>query len=673
MCGIAGIVNLECPTAIEENLLRKMAARLRHRGPDEAGIYLDPQVGLVHTRLSIIGLDGGTQPLANEDETLWIVYNGEAFNYPELREELQRQGHRFATATDTEVILHLYEQYGAACLERINGQFALAIWDARRQELFLARDRMGIRPLYYTRAGGQLVFASEIKALLLHPEVSRELDLQALSQVFTFWTRLSPRTLFRQIRELPPGHFLTLGGGRLVEQRWWNLPWHPPAGEWPGSQAEAREELAALLADAVRLRLRADVPVGSYLSGGFDSSLLSSLAADQVEGLRTFSLGFAEAAFDESSYQQEMVRHLGTWHHHLTVQSDEIRRRLPEVIWHCETPLLRTAPVPLFLLSQRVQESGLKVVLTGEGADEVFAGYNIFKEAKVRRYCSGQPASRRRPRLLERLYPYVFADPGRQRYFLQKYFALTPDQAADPCFSHRLRWENGLRHHQFFSREVTAALAGCDPLAEMSGRLPANFPDRDDLARAQWLEMSIFLADYLLSSQGDRVAMAHSLELRHPFLDFRVIDFAARLPPRWKMPGLKEKFFLKKSFDHRLPPRICRRPKQPYRAPIQEIFAASGEKNLVDYLLSEEQLRHAGLFDPQRVSALLTRLRHSRPEQASEGQNMAITGIATAQLLHHQFVAGAWLEDLPPARVDRLIRRPQRWHGREPGDFRFAR
>ncbi len=328
MCGIAGILNLENASPVAEDLLLRMVSILRHRGPDESGIYLEPQIGLGQARLSIIGLDGGTQPIGNEDGSLWIVYNGEAFNYLELREELRRRGHRFATETDTEVVLHLYEEWGPRCLERINGQFALAIWDADKRELFLARDRVGIRPLYFTRAGGCLLFASEIKALFLHPEVRREIDLQSLAQVFTFWTTLTPRTVFRGVQEVPPGHYLRIRDGRLTEKAWWQLPYSPPAERRPGTLPEAREELAALLADSVRLRLRADVPVGAYLSGGLDSSILSTLAADALgeNGLRTFSLRFAESAFDETPFQQEMVRFLGTDHRELQVAGADLGR-----------------------------------------------------------------------------------------------------------------------------------------------------------------------------------------------------------------------------------------------------------------------------------------------------------------------------------------------------------
>ena len=366
-----------------------MMSIIRHRGPDEAGIYLDDHIGLGHVRLSIIGIEGGGQPIANEDGSLWIIYNGEAFNYVELKPELLQKGHRFTTDTDTEVLLHLYEEYGPACLEKINGQFALAIWDNRKKELFLARDRMGIRPLFYTCIGNRLLFASEIKALFTHPEVPRTIDAEALHQVFTFWTTIGGSTIFEGIHELPPGHYMTVKDGRITRQAFWTLPYYAPEDRWQGSFPEACEALHDLLLDAVRIRLRADVPVGAYLSGGLDSSTDRrpwSQAVSPAGGYAPSASPSSDAAYDESRYQQKMIAHLQTDHRRTLASNQGIRDHFADLIWHCEKPILRTAPVPLYLLSGLVRENQLKVVLTGEGADEVFGGYNIFKEAKIRQF-----------------------------------------------------------------------------------------------------------------------------------------------------------------------------------------------------------------------------------------------------------------------------------------------
>lgn len=652
MCGISGIFHIYEPGPLPKELLYGMIALQRHRGPDESGAYFDSRVALGHTRLAIIGLDGGTQPIGNEDGSLWIVYNGEAFNYIELRRDLERRGHRMTTATDTEVVLHLYEEFGPACLERINGQFALAIWDARKQELFLARDRMGVRPLYYARCGDRLLFASEIKALLLDPELPREFDPEALAQVFTFWTTLSPRTVFRGIRELPPGCSLTIRDGRFEERTWWRLP-NPAADDlWRGSFAEARDEVAELLKDAVRIRLRADVPVGSYLSGGLDSSILASLASDFIPpgGLRTFSMSFEESAFDETSFQEQMVRHLKTEHSQVLISSEAIRRHFAETLWHCERPLLRTAPVPLLLLSRLASRSGYKVVLTGEGADEVFGGYNIFKEAKIRAFWARRPESRLRPRLLERLYPYVFRNPSRGSHFLRHYFAVTGEDAHDPLLSHRVRWENGVRNLVFLADDVRSEI---DPTEALAPLLPRDFADRGVLERAQWLEMTIFLSDYLLSSQGDRVAMAGSLEVRHPFLDVRLVELAARLPPRWKIFALREKHILKEAFRHRLPTGIGNRSKQPYRAPVREVFFGDPPDPLLTHLLSDEALRTVGMFHSGRVERLIRKFSKGPTFVTSENEAMAITGILSTQVLHHRFLSQPlWPDEIrPPDRV----------------------
>ena len=659
MCGISGILNLNAssPPPSRERLIPMMAS-IRHRGPDETGIYLDDRIGLGHVRLSVIGIEDGGQPIGNEDGSLWIIYNGEAFNYIDLRDELRLKGHRFTTETDTEVLLHLYEEYGPACLEMINGQFALAIWDAHKKELLLARDRLGIRPLFYTCCNDQLIFASEIKALFTHPQVPRGINAEALCQVFTFWTTIGDGTLFENIYELPPGHFMTVKEDRVTRETFWDLPYYAPEDRWRGSFAEACEALHDLLLDAVRIRLRADVPVGAYLSGGLDSSLIAAIIARNFNNrLKTFSIGFEEDAFDERRYQQHMVNHLQTDHQQAVASNRRIRDHFADLIWHCEKTILRTAPVPLFLLSALVRENQFKVVLTGEGADEVFGGYNIFKEAKIRHFWARQPDSQIRPLLLQKLYPYIFKNPARTRAFLKAFFAVKSGDLEDPCFSHRIRWNNTRKTTSFFSEQVLEKLDGPPWRDQVLAELPPGFADRDLLPRAQHLEMQIFLSNYLLSSQGDRPAMAHSLEIRLPFLDYRVVDFAARMPPHWKINGLNEKYLLKKSFAGLIPDRVRNRPKQPYRAPIQEVFFDSSPMDYVNDLLAEDNLRKSGLFNPQRVARLLQKYRNGG--SGSEVQNMAVVGILSTQLLYHQFISSfPWQ---PPISLtpDRIVTAPE--------------
>jgi len=656
MCGIAGILN-PFPGATSEELLLKMISIQGHRGPDETGLYIDDMIGLGHSRLSIVGLSGGTQPLCNEDGSLWIVFNGEIFNHLELRAELLNRGHRFSTSTDTEVILHLFEEFGVACLQQLNGQFAFALWDSERKELTLARDRVGIRPLFITSCKGRLLFASEIKALFMDPEVQKSIDLKSLQQVFTFWAPVESRTIFQDVQQLPPGHYQVVRYGETPGKPipYWSLPCHESLTPWLGSREEAIEQIRFLLTDSVRLRLRADVPVGAYLSGGLDSSILTSIIAKKFNNrLKTFSLGFEEHEFDESIYQRLMSEELGTEHHQVTVRNEDIRDHFAKVIWHCESPLLRTGPVPLYKLAALVRDNGFKVVLTGEGADEVFGGYNIFKEAKVRDFWSRNPDSSLRPQLVRRLYPYLFDHSKQAPIFLQQFFSVSANDRYDPLFSHRKRWGTTGKCRLFFSREVLGELEGVDPSQQVMSLLPSSFMNMDALGKAQWLEMKIFLSNYLLSSQGDRVAMANSIELRLPYLDHRLIEFVARLPGHWKMPGLKEKQLLKAGWRGEIPESIIQRPKQPYRAPAAQAFSGGKSTDFRD-LVCLEQVKRVGVFDAAKVENLLTR-RASGGQAVSEVLNMALTGILSMQLLYEQFIGPAD-RYVVPVRPDKVVKR----------------
>ncbi|MFH0878729.1 MAG: asparagine synthase (glutamine-hydrolyzing), partial [Lentisphaerota bacterium] len=408
MCGIVGILNLKDHPPAEQGTLRQMLEMIRHRGPDGFGIYRGEHAALGSARLSIIDLSGGDQPIGNEDGSQWIVFNGEIFNYVELRPQLEAHGHRFSTNTDTEVILHLYEEYGHNCLNYLNGQFAIAIWDMRKQSLFLARDRFGVRPLFYTVHDGRLIFGSEIKAILAHPGMRAEIDPIALNQIFTFWSALSPRSVFRDIIEIPPGHYLQAQDGAFTLHPYWSLDLMPESSSERPPQ-DYLDELESLLIDATRIRLRADVPVGAYLSGGLDSSTTTAIIRKYTNArLDTFSISFTDSPeFDESQFQRQMANYLGTDHQVVECNHADIGRVFPDVVWHTETPVLRTSPAPMFLLSKLVNDCHFKVVVTGEGADEFLAGYDIFKEAQVRRFWARDPDSQRRPLLLRRLYPDI--------------------------------------------------------------------------------------------------------------------------------------------------------------------------------------------------------------------------------------------------------------------------
>ena len=637
MCGIAGMFNLSSNHQVAEKDMRQMLAMIRHRGPDEFGIYLDGPVGLGNARLSIIDLSGGQQPISNEDGTMWIVFNGEIFNYVELRPELEARGHRFTTTSDTEVLLHAYEEYGPKCLEKLNGQFAFAVWDARDRSLFLARDRLGVRPVFYAVRGGDLIFGSEIKALLADPRVRAEIDPAILDQVFTFWSPLSPRTVFRDILELPPGHYLQAREGKTTIKSYWELNFDPAKLHPAKSTDEYLEEFSALLVDAAKIRLRADVPVGAYLSGGLDSSTIASVIRNFTSNkLDTFSIAFSDVHFDESAFQRQMATFLGTQHQVVYATHADIARVFPEVIWHTEVPLMRTAPAPMFLLSKLVRDTGFKVVLTGEGADEFLAGYDIFKEAKIRRFWAREPDSKFRHVLLKRLYPDIADLSKNNTSFLAAFFRENLSEVDRPDYSHAVRWRNNRRACRFFSQEVKqAASQNLDQL--VAEQLHPGFKDWEPLARAQFLEIKIFLSQYLLSSQGDRMAMANAVEGRYPFLDYRMVDFCNRLPAKLKLRGLTEKYLLKKLGRKWLPKEIWQRPKRPYRAPIHRSFFNQAAPPYVREMLSPEKLKETGLFNPAAVNQLVQKAGQGNP--IGETDDMALVGILSTQLVHQHFVS----------------------------------
>ncbi len=635
MCGIAGIINLSEPGKISLYNISRMASYLKHRGPNEAGIYIDDWMAIAQTRLSIIDLNDGTQPIHNEDNSLWIVFNGEIYNYIELRRELIANGHRFRTFSDTEVVLHLYEDEKENCVKKLNGQFAFAIWDNIKKEIFIARDRVGKKPLYYFYNGKELYFASEIKAILSNRKIHPEFSYTALSQIFTFWTTLPGETIFKNIKELPAGSYLKLEKKKVAITRYWDFDFAVDNELVNYNSNDIAYFLKELLIDSIDIRLRADVPVGCYLSGGLDSSGITSLVNKYFNNeLQTFGIRFEEKSFDEGEFQNEMISNLKVDHSEVYATNEMIGKFLPEVIWHCEIPLLRLSPIPLFLLSELVNQKGLRVVLTGEGADEVFGGYNIFKETMIRYFWSKFPDSKMRPNLLEKLYPYIFKN-ERNKANLKEFFKYGIDKPDDPFFSHIVRWNNTSRLKRFFSEDSIGKNEGYDPYLALKEILPEKFYKWDALTKAQYLEMKIFLSNYLLSSQGDRVAMAHSLEIRMPYLDFRIIEFMSKVPSYLKIVGLNEKSILKKIFKDILPKTIIKRPKHPYRAPIKNSLL-NNNLEYVDEYLSERKISEFNLFNPSMVTKLKEKL--TKIEDASEFDSMALVGILTTQILYDKFI-----------------------------------
>lgn len=651
MCGISGSYSRRGRSA-DRDFLLAMAGELLHRGPDGVGVYLDGRFGMANTRLAIVDLADGEQPLCDERRRYWAMQNGEIYNYVELRTELEALGHEFATRSDTEVVAHAYEEWGVGCLERFNGDFAIAVWDRERSEVLLARDRFGVRPLFLAEYDGDVCFASEAKAVLRHPSARRELDPVGIVDTFTAWTTLADRTAFAGIRELPPAHYVVVGprgAGPVV--RWWDVDFTPVAAR----EDELVEAVEDLLVDSVRLRLRADVQVGAYLSGGLDSSAIAAIARRQVgaAGLAAFGVGFSDSRYDESAAQDAIAAELGVELQRAQVDSSAIAGAFPATVELAEKPLLRTAGAPLLCLSRAVRDAGLKVVLTGEGADELFAGYDLFREDKIRRFWARDPGSALRPLLLRRLNRWLATDPSKAGAFLTSFYARDLLDVDDPLYSHRLRFANTARSLKVLDRGLLDAAARQTDFGErLVALLPPAFHGFSPLARAQYLEIATFFEGYLLHSQGDRMLMGHSIEGRFPYLDYRLAELVARLPDSLRLRGLREKHALRRAVAPYLPCELRSRPKVPYRAPIQHVFFPAGGDGELQTFLEPSRIADAGLLDADTVARLVAKFR--RPKAAvSETDEMALAGATSLMILHDRFVARPSLA--APLEPNRLV------------------
>lgn len=635
-------------------MLGRMAAAIRHRGPDGYGFSTGPHVGLAHVRLSIVDLAGGGQPLANEDGGVVVTYNGEVYNYPELTTELTARGHRFRTVSDTEVLVHGWEEWREGLLPRLNGQFAFALHDRRTREVILVRDRFGVRPLYYAVSGEDLVFASEAKAIFASGLVAPEPDPEGLDEVFTCWGALPPRTAFRGVRQLPPGHLAIWRDGRLDVRSWYALDYPEGREESP----EALRTLDELMRSGVALRLRADVPVGGYLSGGLDSSITCALAAAASPfTLRTFSVAFDDPRFDESPWQAQVAGGIGSEHAVVSIGAGDIATDLPAVIRHAETPLVRTAPVPMYRLARLTRARGIKVVLTGEGADELFLGYDLFKEVAVRAFCARHPESAARAALFSRIYRYM---PGAARggEFWRRFF-LESGPLDDPLSSHLPRFLLTARIKEHYGPRMRDAVGARDVLGELRDRLPPAFAQWSPLNRAAYLEMTTLLSPYLLSSQGDRMGMAHAVEGRYPFLDHRLFEFTAALPTSSRLLGLREKEILRRWARDLLPPAIRMRRKQPYRAPDAPSFFGSGTPEWVEAALDPTAIRDAGFFDPRTVAGLVRRARLGQATGFRE--NQSLVAILSLHLWREQVLEAPAPEPLAPEGADICVHEATSW------------
>jgi asparagine synthase (glutamine-hydrolysing) len=645
MCGLAGIVRPHASERVDELALRRMVKAIGHRGPDGFGLALDEGAGLVSARLAIFDIPRGWQPFEASAGGSLLVYNGEVYNHPELRAELSARGDSFATTCDTEVVLRLLERDGVAALDRLNGQFALAWWQPGRRRLTLVRDRFGVRPLYYALLDdGTFVFGSEAKAILASGEVVAAPDLEGIDEVFTLWGPRAPRTTFLGVAQVRPGGLVVWERGRIVEERTW---WSPEYELGRDSDVDLEE----LLRDSVRLRLRADVPVGTYLSGGLDSSLITALAQAETEhDLRTFSIAFKDPRYDERVHQEEVARAIGTRHHVVEALPRDIAWAFPDVVRHAEMPLVRTAPVPLYLLARAVREQQITVVATGEGADELFWGYELFKEVVLRELNRREPE--RAVQLLEQLYAYLGPAAARRGPAWRR-FLLETGADDEQLGSHLTRAHATAAVKAFYQSEIAAEIGTDAALERLRAELPSAFGRWSPLERAAWLELTTLLEPYLLSAQGDRVAMAHGVEGRFPFLDHRVFAYSVQLPEAGKLAGMREKVALREIAAKVLPTAIAERPKQPYRAPEIAPFFTPDAPEWVADALSPAGLAESGIWDAQRVDGLLRRCRAGRATGVRE--SMALVGILSTQLWHREFM-GRGAAGYPPENREPKVR-----------------
>lgn len=599
MCGITGKLHFDLARPIDPALIKRMNDTLIHRGPDAEGLWTKGPIGLSQRRLAIVDLSPtGEQPMCNEDGTLWITFNGEIYNHPQLRPELEARGHRYRGSSDTETILHLYEEYGRDCVKHLRGMFALALWDERTQTLLLARDRFGKKPLLYAETADGLVFASELKALLQDETVSRDLDETALHHYLSFGFIPAPQSAFRQIRKLPPAHTLTWQAGKLTIDRYWSLPFAP---KWQISEAEAAEQTLALLRDAVRVRLMSDVPLGAFLSGGIDSSAVVALMAEAMsEPVKTFSIGFDDQSFDETPFARQVAQTFATEHHEFRVNPDAVGV-LPELVWGYGEPFADSSALPSYYVAKMTRQH-VTVALNGDGGDELFAGYERYVAEGLSNRYSALPGWLRKG-VLTPLAQALPEPAGRKNPVRRvKNFVLAQNAPAERRY---LRWltltDNGTKQ-RLYTPAFAERMAGVDSLDRL--QLPLNGTvAADSLDRLLQTDLATYLPDDLLV-KVDITTMLHSLEGRSPFLDHHLAEFAARLPVDYKLRGRTGKYILRRALAAILPPTILNRDKRGFAVPIDRWFRQELRTVIYGVLLDPRTLAR-GLFRPEALQAML--------------------------------------------------------------------
>ena len=613
MCGICGIaIPDKLDRDVDSTLLIRMRDSLTHRGPDDAGVFMDTSVGLGHRRLSIVDVAGGHQPMSNEDGRVWLVYNGEVYNHRDLRPDLEARGHRYQTASDTETIIHLYEEHGPSAVEQLRGMFAFAIWDAPRRRLVLARDRLGIKPLYYTlSADGVICFASEIKALLEARQVGAELNYDALADYAANRYTSGEETLFRGVKRLLPGHTLVWSNGRVEIERYWDVSFEKPEAQL--SEKQYIDEFTELFQESVRLRLMSDVPLGMFLSGGIDSSAIVSAMSGMVsDPIKTFSVAFEEREANELEYARMVSRAFGTDHHEIVVSPEQFFGVLPAMVYQEDEPIAHPSSIPLYFVSKLASEH-VKVVLTGEGSDELLAGYDKYRKtvynlALGRAYHNTMPASVRRA--IERAI-LKLNGASRVRQKLSRTFLCLEPRIEDIYFDNFSAFSRSMQR-RLFTRDTREQMLETDPYAAPLALL-AGADSSSLLDQLLAADLKTYLHELLMKQ--DQMSMAASIESRVPFLDHNLVEFAAALPEKMKLRGLRTKYILRKAMKHRLPKEILTRRKMGFPVPIG-LWLRNKFSHVVDeYVLSPRALER-GIFEPGFVRELVTR--HNAGENHAE-------------------------------------------------------
>lgn len=584
MCGVCGYFDISKQRKAEKNILEKMANTLIYRGPDSSGYLIKDNLGLGFRRLSLIDLEGGNQPLYNEDKTIFLVCNGEIYNYRELKKQLIQQGHKFRTNTDVEVLIHLYEEYGLDFLNKLNGQFAFVLYDSHKQQLFLARDQMGICPLFYTIVDKFLIFASEIKAILAHPLVKREVDLVGLDQILTFPGLVSPRTMFKNINSLKSGHYINIKDFQVKITEYWDLD-YPKIDETKDSQPESYyiEKLQELIIQSVKYRLNADVPVGVYVSGGLDSSLIAAIVnkIHLESDIHSFSIGFTDKDICESKYREILLKKLNFIHHEICFDSHQISAGLMKAIYHSECPVKETYNTASLALSNCANSQNIKAVLTGEGADELFAGYVGYRFEELRNSNLGQNQN-------DYSLETILEDELRLKVWGDKNIFYEKD-----LYAYR---ETKLA---LYSLELNERFSEFDCLNfELINQ--EKLQNRHSIHQRSYLDFKLRLSDHLLADHGDRMALANSVEARYPFLDINLVEFTKEIPPFLKLNKFQEKYILKQTARDFLPTQIIDREKFAFHAPGSPYLLKQNIEYIND-ILSSDLLKKQGYFNPNTI------------------------------------------------------------------------